>query len=487
VLNEKYKYSELTGSLLMVLFLFSFSLQVNGQAILKIAITHVSIIDVEKGKVLPDQTIFIEGDRIKQIILARKTKSLKGYKVINGKGKFIIPGLIDTHLHLGIYARSQNHLLKHAFKLLLANGITGVRDAGSNSGLKQMLAIRDSINERKLLAPKLYLSAMTANSWLKKFNAGTLTALVDTFSTWGVDGIKIKRVTFGQAKEIIDAAKPHHLPVYGHTYNAWENETKNVMGDFTSDAIDHGISGVMHSIGSIPTGKNKLPPTPEPAFTDTTKLWVAWWLYFDNLWLHVDEEAEKEYIKKMIKYNVWLEPTLSVESIPCSYPSFLKSKDLQYLLTEENPNSIYGGAWFPAPKGAAHDSVCMAVKRMQVFAKRFYDAGGFLLAGTDGMLYGADLRDELKNFTDAGIPAIAVLKIATYNNALALGWIKNYGTIEKGKIANLVLLQKNPLDNIQNLELIEAVILNGKLYNRKILNKWKEDAAKATVELKNKK
>ncbi len=446
------------------------------------SIERVNVVDVVNGKIILNQTVLVKGNIIEKI--GKKISIPAGAIRIKAHDKYLIPGLIDTHLHLGRYARSENYLLKQAFNLLLANGVTGFRDAGSNSGLREMLLIRDSINQGKPIAPKIYLSAMTSNSWMKRFNATTLSGLVDTFSALGVDGIKIKRVTYTQAKDIMDAAKKHHLPVYGHTYNAWENETTNILGDFTSEAISYGIGGVMHSSGSIPTGKNKLPPPPEPKFTDTSKVWAKWWLYFDKLWLHADEKEEKAYIQKLISHNLWFEPTLNVESTPCEYPRMLKSEALKYLLEKESVDSIFGGAWMPAPKGAEHDTACLVLKRKQLFAKRFYDAGGWILAGTDGILYGYDLKDELEELAGAGIPAAAVLKIATYNNAKALGWLNQLGTIEPGKIGSLVLLNANPLKDISNIEKISAVIINGRLLNRKDLDLMLMQVAKAAQEIK---
>ena len=105
-----------------------------------------------------------------------------------------------------------------------------------------------------------------------------------------------------------------------------------------------------------------------------------------------------------------------------------------------------------------------------------------LLAGTDGSLYGSDLRDELTYLVGAGIPAASVIKIVTYNNALALGWLNEMGTVTKGKLANMILLKNNPLENISSLENILVVFSNGNYYSKKDLDRWlgeiKEQASK---------
>ena len=162
-----------------------------------------------------------------------------------------------------------------------------------------------------------------------------------------------------------------------------------------------------------------------------------------------------------------------------NYHAVLQKKALQYYFSPDS--SLIEG--FPLAEGKQLDTSRLAFRRQQLFVKKFYNAGGLLLAGTDGSLYGSDLKDELHYLSEAGIPAAAVIKIVTYNNALALGWLNDMGTVEKGKLANLILLKNNPLQNINNLENIEAVFSNGNYYSRKILDNWlgqiKKEASQA--------
>ena len=306
--------------------------------------------------------------------------------------------------------------------------------------------------------------------------------MVDTFSKMGVDGIKIKFTTLQETTEIIDAAKRHNLKVFGHTANSWRNEPSNIQGDFTMAAIDHGLSGVMHTGGYVPIDNNNLPPGPEPVFSNESKRWEDWWLYFDALWLYADEVAEQKLINKMISKKVWLEPTFSIESRPMSYADIIRKKALQYYFYPDS--SLIEG--YPFPKGTQLDTARLVFRRKQLFVKKFYDAGGMLLAGTDGSLYGSDLRDELSYLAGAGIPATSIIKIVTYNNAIALGWLNEMGTITKGKLANMILLKNNPLENIRNLEDIQAVFSNGNYFSKEILDRWLEEIREQVSKEKNK-
>src|SRR5258705_3672221 len=450
----------------VVIFL---SLQLAAQDPERIALVNVTIVDIEKGQLIKKQAVIIEKNRIAEIMTFSSKTKLINCKIINAHGSFLMPGLIDTHQHLYGYIMNKKwEDLKLIFKLMLANGVTGIREAGASVYTQQMILVRDSLNRQSFPGPKMYVSGITTASNLKKFQVSNYSNLVDTFSKIGVDGIKIKFTTFRETKEIIDAAKGHSLPVYGHTSNLWHNETSNTQGDFTMDAVEYGITGVMHTLAYAPVGKNQLPPGPEPVYSTDSNLWEKWWLYFDALWLHADPLAEQELINEMIRKKVWLEPTLSIESVSSTYDKILRKKALQYFFYPDS--SLIQG--FPLPVGIELDSARLAFRRKQLFVKKFYEAGGLLLAGTDGRLYGSDLKDELRYMVGAGIPLAAVLKIATYNNALALGWINDLGNVTKGKLGNLILLKKNPLQDINNLEKIEAILLNGNYHNEKDLGKW---------------
>jgi imidazolonepropionase-like amidohydrolase len=123
----------------------------------------------------------------------------------------------------------------------------------------------------------------------------------------------------------------------------------------------------------------------------------------------------------------------------------------------------------PQPSGEQLDTALLAFKRKQRFVKLFHDAGGLVLAGTDH-LFGSTLHKELQLLVDAGLSPAEALKAATYNNAKALGWLKTQGTVSKGKNASLVLLDKNPLEDIRNSRSINTVIIKGKVLTRKQLD-----------------
>jgi imidazolonepropionase-like amidohydrolase len=441
---------------IILICLFLFCMNADGQEGSRTAIIHVNIVDVEKGGLLKDQTVLISSEIIADIFPSSKKRDLKGWRVINAKGKYLIPGLIDSHIHLHYFLKiNQPQLLQAPFNVFLYYGVTGIREASGSVYTKEMIGLRDSIATGKIVGPKIYVSGIATSTNLKKFNVVSYTELVGKFKEMGVDGIKVKLTTFTETKEIIDAAHALQLPVYGHTTNPWEPDSTNILGDFTPGIVDYGIDGVIHTAGYPPVGSKQLPLAPPGDSSD------ARWLYSEALWLYADVVTEDLLIRKMIAHNVWLEPTLTVEQLLPAHEQYRNDPSLQFFLTTYDE---YASS-FPRLTPGQKDSMLQVFRRKQLFVKKFYEAGGMVLAGTDN-LFGTSLHKELELLAGAGLPPAAALKAATYNNAKALGWLKELGTITRGKRASLVLLDKNPLDNISNTREINTVISNGQVFDK---------------------
>ena len=437
-------------SLWIICFLF-YGPIVQAQGNEKIAILHVSIVDVVKGKLLQDQTVLLSGDRIADIFPSTEKRALKEYRKINARGKFLIPGLIDTHVHIHMFLKNeQRQRVSVALNMMLYHGVTGFREASGSTLTKIMIGLRDSLHSARSLSPDMYVSGIATSTNLKQLNASSYTQLVQQFKNMGVDGIKVKFTTFEETKEIIDEAHKHQLPVYGHTANLWKNDSSNVLGDFTPGIVEYGIDGVMHT-GGFPPIQTHLVPAPPPK-----EDWEASWLYMDAMWLFADKNLENALIGNMVKRGVWLEPTLVTEQLVTAGQQYKNDGTLKYSFSAVN--DFFEG--FPKLSASQMDTTVLAFKRKQAFVQKFHDAGGIVLAGTD-LLYGSSLHRELELLVSAGLSPAETLKAATYNNAKALGWLEHLGTVEKGKRASLLLLDKNPLDDIRNTSSINTIFIRG--------------------------
>lgn len=462
----------MVGKLLLLLFM-PFLLQ--GQGIRGMVITNVSVVDVEARRLLPNQHVVLENGKIVSITAAKETQLPLLVKKINGKGKFLMPGLIDSHLHLGQLAEKNRLLLHHALQLLISYGVTGFRDAGFLSEVNPFIAIRDSIANRWLAGPRIYISGLPMA--YSRHGAESPAGFVDTLFSKGVDGIKIKRATWPQAKAVIERAHRYNLPVYGHTYNAYNRDTFNFLGDYTREALEAGAIGVMHLVGAIPVAKERFPSRhPDEDYGENGAPEKAW-RYNDKLWLFTDSVTEASYIHLFLKHHAWLEPTLGIESVQCRWKDWVESKAARYNLMGVSMDTLYR-SWMMTPQTpATQDTACLNFDRMLQFVNRYFRAGGQLLAGTDNYLYGYSLLEELRWLVKAGIPPIEVLRIATLNNSTALGWQAQLGSIRVGKQASLVLLDKDPTASIENLHSIRTVFVDGQLWSRRMLKKQRRAAA----------
>jgi len=163
----------LKRSKLFTAFVFV-AIQLIAQSSKRIALINVNVVDVEKGQIIKNQVVIIGDNRIADIIPMTSKPKLVNCRVIQANGNYLMPGLIDSHLHLFYYMKSNKwEELKLVFKLMLANGITGIREAGASVYTQEMVSLRDSLNKKYFPGPRMYVSGITATSNLKKFHAST--------------------------------------------------------------------------------------------------------------------------------------------------------------------------------------------------------------------------------------------------------------------------------------------------------------------------
>ena len=424
---------------------------VTRQASRPVGITHATVIDVERGRRLRDHTVIIEGDRIATVGPSGQVRVPDGYGEVNARGKFVIPGLIDTHVHL-MWDRdsvtSPDSTIRW-LKSFVPFGVTTVREASARDLDRANMRWRKMLDHGGSPIPRVYVSGRADRRHVALSRAGGVGDLTRQLVRRGVDGIKIRdELTLDEVREIVAAAHAERRPVFGHTYYG------NV--DYTRDAVLAGVNGVMHVSGIRPLGNNLRPEAPP---TDTLD-WQATWLYRIGEWLWEDTAYTNSLIRLMVSRGVWLEPTLVTEQTllltPADLQRFPGARFLRHPV-----------AWwregFPMPTGEALDRARASVGGMKRFVRRFQAAGGMVVTGTDGRpFYAGGVQEEMRLLVEAGLTPTAALRAATFDAARALGWQKDVGSVEVGRYADLVILDANPLDDIQNASRITAVVLGGR-------------------------
>ena len=210
----------------------------------RLAIVHVTLIDVISGRRVPNQSLVVSGDRITSVGPAANVRVPGDARVVDGRGKFLIPGLIDTHVHLAL--RSDRDSLR-LLDALLAHGITSVRDAGAGGQDQWLLALRDRTQRSEILSPRLYVSGMVSGRNVARHGMTDAAALARQLIAWGVDGLKVRDgLTIDDVRAVVAEGARARVPVYGHTYNNVKPEVAVVYtreGQLVSEPPDTANQG----------------------------------------------------------------------------------------------------------------------------------------------------------------------------------------------------------------------------------------------------
>jgi imidazolonepropionase-like amidohydrolase len=432
-------------------------------------IEHINIIDVENGNVIKDQTVCVEGQRIKSISSGILKDNI--YPVYDCTGKFLIPGLWDMHIHDGGDSATRFEYIP----LFLANGVTGVRDMW---GSKEMLKLRDDINEGRFIGPRMIVGS-TVIDGANPFYKGLLSAkteregrdYVDSFSYAGYDFIKI----YNFLREpvylaIADECKKKRIPLEGHL----------PIEVGLEEALDAGQRSFEHNlnINRYLTGREKELLIWSHHYLDTIGL-----IHNINFIIHNEplDISPKDFflsdsiMNKMIKNRVAVVPTLltnqgrglKVEELA------KRTNGLEYLPQD------FVDSWMQTPRSP--HSIQFEQTRGEA-AKFFINKGILIRAGTDVnnpfCVPGFGLQQELINLHNAGLTNLQVLQTATINPAKFLYREKELGTVAVGKYADLLILDDNPLLDISYTQNIFAVIVNGKYLSKAAITKMLEGQKK---------
>lgn len=428
-----------------------------------IVITNVTVIDTTGGPSRPEMTVIIKGDRITQVGKKSHTHVPQSAQVIDGTGKYLIPGLWDMHVHtfFGTWVPGGKEV---TLPLFIANGVTGVRDMGSDLDL--ILAARRDVASGSLLGPRMLVAGPMLDGPKTQFPASIAIATpedgrraVDMLKSRGVDFIKIQSYVPREAYfAIAEECKKQNITFVGHVPDAIRASEASNAGQ---KSFEHLI-GIFEASSTVEDELMKGPKGPG-RFLDT-----------------YDPAREAAIIQLLAKNQTWQCPTLYWERGQWLVDAIDVTKD---------PDAKYAPVYWREkswPKFTAGiikdlDTDPLPVRQKFVeheldIVKKLQQASVPFLAGTDtpagvDVLPGFSLHLELQRFVAAGFTPMQALQTATINPAKFLDKLNDLGTVEKGKIADLVLLDANPLDDIANSRRISAVFSNGRYYSRAQLDR----------------
>ena len=425
--------------------------------------TNVTLIDGTGAAPMPGMTVVVTGDRIESVARTAGARAPLGALVVDARGKYMIPGLIETHAHWFAWFGSANNDTTAAAArgagVYLANGVTTVIDASARGREDMLFRVRENVRASGLSLPRIYLSGRVDSLAVNRSGAGDAGELARRHLARDVIGIKIHRgLNNADLRAVVAEARKENRPVFGHTYELLPSR----YHDYTRDAVEAGVAGIFHVLGIAPVR-----PALEPPLPPRGGGFEPFWLHFARRWLHVDEESADSLIQLMIRRGAWLQPTLVTEELMVDIDAYRTDPAWRYAPFQQDSEL----AGFPRFAGADLEVYRAAYGRMRWFVRRFHEAGGLVVAGTDGVrIPGFGMQDELRLLVESGLTPLAALQTATRNAARAFGLDAELGTIEEGKLADLVLLDANPLEDIQNAGRLSAVVANGRYLDRVALN-----------------
>jgi imidazolonepropionase-like amidohydrolase len=405
-----------------------------------VAITHVTVVDVVNGVLVPGQNVVVRGGRIVSVGDTLAVSVPPRAEVVDGRGRFLIPGLWDMHVHALFNAEVARTFLP-AF---VANGVTGVRDMGGK--LDVLRAARWAVLAGTLVGPRIVAAGVILDGPLPVDSAVSLavatpeagTAAVDSLARAGADFIKVYTLLPRDAYfAVLREAARLHLPVAGHV----------PAGVTTLEAADSGQRSIEHLRDEV-----------------------------DPLCVAATAPACTRLLEVLRLHRTWLVPTLVVLRVKAILDDSSLVRDARLGTVP----ALVRNAWEAIRAGKQdRPPAYWREKRTRFFGELALTGAAWrdsvpLLAGTDaGGLYtypGSSLPDELVQLVRAGLTPAGALRAATLAPAEYLGATDSLGTVAVGKVADLVLLGADPLADIGNTRSVAAVVLRGRLFRRAALD-----------------
>ena len=465
----------LTGVLLVVSLT---GLPLSGQTL---TITNATVVDISNGTVSRGTSVVIDGNRIVRVEPSSGATP-RGH-VVDAKGMYVIPGLWDMHTH-AYFGWPSDFGDSYVLPLFIANGVTGIRDMGSD--VDAVVRARREVAAHRLVGPRMVISGPMLDGPQVSFAASLAIATpaagreaVDMLKGKGVDFIKIQSGVPRDAYFAIAAeAKKVGLPFEGHVPDAIR----------ASEAVSAGQRTFEHLIGifeaSTPNEaaflKRKYGAAKDSAANKSLAAFLS----------QYDAAREASIIQVLAKTTVWQCPTLFWERGQwlVDVVDFTKDPDVAYT------PATWLAKKYPSMQKSILESLAsdsLGVRRRFVdheldIVRKLHAAGVPFLAGTDtpagvDVTPGISLHLELQRFVAAGFTPLEALQTATINPARFYGKLSEYGSVQSGRVADLVILRANPLEDIANTRAIAGVVADGRYWSQAEIDGLRERVKKVAA------
>jgi hypothetical protein len=394
------------------------------------AYVGIHVVPMDRERLIENQTVIVRDGKITEIGDADKVKVPVNATVIPSKGLFMMPGLTDMHAHLPSFPEKEGEINVHDY--LLLNVMRGVTSIRGMRGDPEQLAWRDSIAKHQLIGPRLFLASPVLPSQ-DNLNAHKAGELLDKYKKEGYDFVKyLYPLRTSCYDSVMRMAQEKGVKVAGHCP---EGGLEAAIRDKQA-SVEH-LDGFLDAYKKDTVHFHDLMRQMATAGLFACPDYQWYYVYWDQLSLQQMKMKEGVNILPAKVVNAWI-------------ASFDKS----------NAERIKDKAAWMKKKNAHRIELEQAMKML----KGMNDDGVPLLTSAgDGafIVPGYSVMDECRNFTDAGMSPYETLKAATVNAASFFGESGSWGTLGPGKRADMLILEENPLLNIENLNTIKGVVLDG--------------------------
>ncbi len=442
-----------------------------------LALTNVNVISTQDGTVERNATILVEGNRIRAVIRGADARALpQGVRVVSFANKYVIPGLWDMHVHSMLNDQDPDWF----YPLLLINGVTGIRDMGSFVPLAKILRVRAEIEAGTRLGPRILVAGPLIDGFNTEWAAPSGVPTTDEAARavrllvqQGADFIKVFPLIGREAYQAIVAeANRLRIPVAGQVPEPVTAAEASNAGQRSIDHLDHIILGCSDAEADIVQIKAdvlkrlRMQPGREslaqllPTAEETALILET-----------VNPDRCAKLLALLARNGTAVVPTLLVSRL---YRQATRRMDDPRL--DSLPRTVRE-AWLAMnimiELGAEDPSQLVTIEYLsRRLVGPLADAGVPILAGTHAaaitpfIFPGASLHDELAALVNAGLSPLEALQSATIAPARFANRESDLGSVATGKLADLVVLDANPLEHISNSQRTHAVVVNGRLLER---------------------